>query len=82
MGVTFVTPDQAPFREKVKREQWVENLPKSRGALGAAKSRTVEVSSFKPSLPGIEPLQDSFLAWLMKVRLLKPAYLSVLKGHA
>lgn len=35
-----------------------------------------------PSLPGIEPLQDSFLAWLMKVRLLKPAYLSVLKGHA
>ncbi len=41
------------FREKVKREQWVESLPKSRGALGAAKSRSVEVSSFKPSLPGM-----------------------------
>ena len=37
------------FRDKVKREQWVESLPKTRGALGAAKSRTVEVSSFKPS---------------------------------
>ena len=35
-----------------------------------------------PSLPGIEPLQDSFLAWVMKVRLLKPAYIAVLKGHA
>lgn len=34
-----------------------------------------------PSLPGIEPLQDSFLAWLMKVRMLKPAYISVLKGR-
>lgn len=41
------------FRDKVKREQWVESLPKTRGALGAAKSRTVEVSSFKPSLPGM-----------------------------
>ncbi|EGJ12096.1 MULTISPECIES: NAD(P)/FAD-dependent oxidoreductase [Rubrivivax] len=34
-----------------------------------------------PSLPMIEPLQDSYFAWLMKVRLLKPAYLSVLKGR-
>lgn len=34
-----------------------------------------------PSLPMIEPLQDSFFAWLMKVRMLKPAYLSVLKGR-
>ncbi len=41
------------FRNNVKREQWVESLPKTRGALGAAKSRTVEVSSFKPSLPGM-----------------------------
>jgi Protein of unknown function (DUF4019) len=41
------------FRENVKREQWVESLPKTRGALGAAKSRNVEVSSFKPSLPGM-----------------------------
>ena len=41
------------FRERVKREQWVESLPKTRGALGAVKSRSVEVSSFKPSLPGM-----------------------------
>jgi sulfide:quinone oxidoreductase len=34
-----------------------------------------------PTLPMIEPLQDSFFAWLMKVRMLKPAYLSVLKGR-
>jgi sulfide:quinone oxidoreductase len=34
-----------------------------------------------PSLPMIEPLQDSFFAWLMKVRMLKPAYMSVLKGR-
>ena len=34
-----------------------------------------------PSLPMIEPLQDSFFAWLMKVRMLKPAYLAVLKGR-
>jgi sulfide:quinone oxidoreductase len=34
-----------------------------------------------PSLPMIEPLQDSFFAWLMKVRMLKPAYMAVLKGR-
>ncbi len=34
-----------------------------------------------PSLPVIEPLQESFFAWLMKVRMLKPAYLAVLKGR-
>jgi sulfide:quinone oxidoreductase len=34
-----------------------------------------------PSLPLIEPLQESYLAWLMKVRMLKPAYLAVLKGR-
>jgi sulfide:quinone oxidoreductase len=34
-----------------------------------------------PSLPMIEPLQESYLAWLMKVRMLKPAYVSVLKGR-
>jgi sulfide:quinone oxidoreductase len=32
-------------------------------------------------LPLIDPLQESFFAWLMKVRLLKPAYMSVLKGR-
>ena len=34
-----------------------------------------------PSLPFIEPLQESYFAWLMKVRMLKPAYLAVLKGR-
>lgn len=34
-----------------------------------------------PSLPLIEPLQESYLAWLMKVRMLKPAYQAVLKGR-
>jgi len=34
-----------------------------------------------PTLPMIEPLQDSYLAWLMKVRMLKPAYMAVLKGR-
>jgi sulfide:quinone oxidoreductase len=34
-----------------------------------------------PSLPMIEPLQESFMAWFMKVRLLKPAYVAVLKGR-
>ena len=41
------------FRERVPRERWVESLPTTRGALGAVKSRRVEVSSFKPSLPGM-----------------------------
>ena len=47
--------DQAAkaFRDRVKREQWVESLPKTRGALGAVKSRSVEVASFKPSLAGM-----------------------------
>jgi sulfide:quinone oxidoreductase len=34
-----------------------------------------------PSLPFIEPLQESYFAWLMKYRMLKPAYLAVLKGR-
>ena len=34
-----------------------------------------------PSLPMIEPLQDSYFAWLMKYRLLKPAYMAVAKGR-
>lgn len=35
-----------------------------------------------PTLPFIDPLQPSWLAWLMKVRLLKPAYYAVLRGRA
>ena len=34
-----------------------------------------------PSLPMIDPLQESYFAWLMKVHMLKPAYMSVLKGR-
>lgn len=34
-----------------------------------------------PSLPMIDPMQEGFFAWLMKVRLLKPAYIAVLKGR-
>ncbi len=34
-----------------------------------------------PSLPMIDPLQDSYFAWLMKYRLLKPAYMAVAKGR-
>ena len=34
-----------------------------------------------PSLPMIEPLQESYLAWLMKYKMLKPAYFAVLKGR-
>ncbi|HET9023019.1 MAG TPA: DUF4019 domain-containing protein [Burkholderiaceae bacterium] len=41
------------FRDRVTREQWVEGLPKTRAPLGAAKARRVEVSSYKPSLPGM-----------------------------
>ena len=35
-----------------------------------------------PSLPLIEPLQDSYFAWLLKYRMLKPAYMAVAKGRA
>lgn len=34
-----------------------------------------------PTLPMVDPLQDSFFAWVMKTRMLKPAYLAVLKGR-
>ena len=34
-----------------------------------------------PSLSMIDPLQDSYFAWVMKYRLLKPAYMAVAKGR-
>jgi sulfide:quinone oxidoreductase len=34
-----------------------------------------------PTLPFIEPLQDSYFAWLMKYSMLKPAYIATLKGN-
>jgi sulfide:quinone oxidoreductase len=34
-----------------------------------------------PSLPMIDPLQESYMAWLMKTYMLKPAYVAVLKGR-
>jgi len=35
-----------------------------------------------PTLPGIDPMKESFFAWMLKYRLLKPAYNAVLRGHA
>lgn len=34
-----------------------------------------------PTLPFVDPLQESWAAWVMKTRLLKPAYLAVLRGR-
>jgi len=34
-----------------------------------------------PSLPMVEPLQAGYFGWFMKYRLLKPAYIAVLKGR-
>ncbi len=34
-----------------------------------------------PSLPLVDPLQESWAAWVMKTRLLKPAYVAVLHGR-
>jgi sulfide:quinone oxidoreductase len=34
-----------------------------------------------PSLPLIDPLQESYMAWMMKAYMLKPAYVAVLKGR-
>jgi sulfide:quinone oxidoreductase len=33
-----------------------------------------------PTLPGIEPLTESWLAWVLEEQALKPAYLAMLKG--
>ena len=41
------------FRGAVTKEQWAESLPKTRGALGAMKSRRPELASYKSSLPGM-----------------------------
>ncbi len=38
-------------------------------------------NNLTPSLPMIDPLQDSYFAWVMKYRLLKPAYMAVAKGR-
>lgn len=40
------------FREKVSRQQWVENLPKSRAAHGAFKARSFSAAASRTSLPG------------------------------
>jgi hypothetical protein len=37
----------------VTRQQWLDGLPKTRGTLGAVKSRRAEVASYKTSLPGM-----------------------------
>ena len=33
-------------------------------------------------VPGVDPMQDSWFAWIMKTSFLKPAYMAVLKGRA
>jgi sulfide:quinone oxidoreductase len=33
-----------------------------------------------PTLPGVEPLTESWFAWFLEERMLKPAYLAMLKG--
>lgn len=35
-----------------------------------------------PTLPLVDPMQESWFAWVMKTQLLKPAYLAVLHGRA
>lgn len=34
-----------------------------------------------PTIPGVEPLTDSYLAWFIEDVMLKPAYMAVLKGR-
>jgi sulfide:quinone oxidoreductase len=34
-----------------------------------------------PSIPFVDPLQESYFAWVMKVYMLKPAYIAVLRGR-
>jgi len=33
-----------------------------------------------PTLPGVEPLAESWFAWFLEERMLKPAYFAMLKG--
>jgi sulfide:quinone oxidoreductase len=34
-----------------------------------------------PSFPFIDPKQESWAVWVMKDRMLKPAYYAMLEGH-
>lgn len=38
-------------------------------------------NNLTPSLPLVQPLQDSYFAWLLKYRLFKPSYMAVAKGR-
>lgn len=38
-------------------------------------------NNLTPSLPLIKPLQDSYMAWLLKYALFKPSYMAVAKGR-
>jgi len=40
------------FRERVKRQQWVDGLPATRKPFGSMKSRKFELAVYKTSLPG------------------------------
>jgi len=38
-------------------------------------------NNLTPSVPFVQPLQDSYFAWLLKYRLFKPSYMAVAKGR-
>lgn len=40
------------FQQRVTRQQWMEGMPASRGALGAVKFRRSALAAYKTSLPG------------------------------
>jgi hypothetical protein len=41
------------FRERVPRQQWLDSLPATRKPFGAARSRRVELATYKTTLPGV-----------------------------
>jgi hypothetical protein len=41
------------FRERVPRQQWLDGMPATRKPFGAAKSRKVELATYKTTLPGM-----------------------------
>lgn len=40
------------FKQRVKRDDWIQSLPSARGAFGAAKERKREVASYSTRLSG------------------------------
>ena len=40
------------FRERVPRQQWLDGLPKNRAEFGAFKSRAMNATAYRTSIPG------------------------------